>query len=64
VEAEMIIKMAGIGILVVVATQVLNKSGRDEQVMMVTVTGILVALGLIIGKFGELISLVTELFGL
>jgi hypothetical protein len=50
--------------LVAVSTQVLSKTGRDEQVTMVTVTGILVALGVIIGALGDLISEVARIFGL
>jgi stage III sporulation protein AC len=60
----MIMKMVGIGFLVAVSTQVLSKTGRDEQVTMVTVTGILVALGVIIGALGDLISEVARIFGL
>ncbi len=60
----MIMKMAGVGLLVAVATQVLGKSGRDEQATMVTITGILVALGLIVGELGELFSEVARIFGL
>lgn len=59
----MILKVAGIGILVSVVTQFLAKTGRDEQVVMVTVTGILVALGLIIGELGALLDEVRTLFG-
>ena len=63
-EVGLIIKVAGIGVLVSVATQVLSKSGRDEQAMMVTVTGILVVLGIIISELGGLIEKVTGIFGL
>lgn len=63
-EVGMIIKVAGIGLLVALATQVLGKTGRDEQAMMVTVTGILVSLGLIIAELGDLFSTVAEMFGL
>ena len=63
-EVGLIIKVAGIGILVSIATQVLNKSGRDEQAMMVTITGILVVLGLIVGELGDLLSKVSSVFGL
>lgn len=63
-DASLIIKIAGIGILVSVATQVLSKSGRDEQSMLLTVAGILVVLGLLIGKIEELFSLITSSFGL
>lgn len=60
----MILKVAGIGILVSVVTQFLAKSGRDEQVVMVTVTGILVALGMVIGELDALLSEIRALFGL
>ena len=63
-DVGMIIKVAGIGLLVALATQVLGKTGRDEQAMMVTVTGILVSLGLIIAELGDLFSKVAEMFGL
>ncbi|MBQ7319190.1 MAG: stage III sporulation protein AC [Clostridia bacterium] len=63
-EVGLIIKVAGIGILVSVATQVLNKSGRDEQAMMVTLTGILVVLGIIVAELGSLIEQVAGIFGL
>ena len=63
-DVSMIIKVAGIGLLVAVATQVLGKTGRDDQATMVTVTGLLVALGLIVGELGDLIGRIAQLFGL
>lgn len=60
----MIIKVAGIGMLVSVATQVLAKSGRDEQAMLVTITGILVVLGLVLTKVDELFETISSMFGL
>ncbi|MBE6620623.1 MAG: stage III sporulation protein AC [Ruminococcaceae bacterium] len=63
-DIGLIVKIAGIGLLVSVTTQLLSKSGRDEQAMMVTLAGILVVLGFLIGKVGELFDLITTLFGL
>jgi stage III sporulation protein AC len=63
-DISLIVKIAGIGLLVSVSTQLLNKSGRDEQSMMVTLAGILVVLGLLIGKIDELFSEIMSLFGL
>jgi len=45
-DISLIVRIAGIGLLVSVTTQLLSKSGRDEQSMMVTLAGILVVLGL------------------
>lgn len=63
-DASLIIKVAGIGMLVSVATQVLAKSGRDEQAMLVTITGILVVLGLVLAKVDELFETISSMFGL
>lgn len=63
-DIALIIKVAGIGLLVSVSTQLLSKSGRDEQSMLVTLAGILVVLGLLIGKIGELFERIMSIFGL
>ncbi len=61
-DISLIIKMAGIGILVAVASQILSKSGRDEQAMFVTIAGIIVALMLLISQIRELFDMVRSLF--
>ncbi len=63
-DVSLILKVVGIGLLVSVATQVLGKSGRDEQSMLVTVTGILVVVALVIHKLGEVMDMISDLFGL
>ena len=61
-DISLIIKIAGIGILVAVASQILSKSGRDEQAMFVTIAGILVALMLLVTQIRELFDLITSAF--
>lgn len=63
-DISLIIKVAGIGILVAVASQILSKSGRDEQAMFVTIAGILVALMLLVSQIGELFDLIISVFGM
>ncbi len=63
-DISLIIKIAGIGILVAVASQILSKSGRDEQAMFVTIAGILVALMLLVTQIRELFDLITSVFGM
>ena len=60
----MILKVAGVGLLVSVATQILSKSGRDEQAIMVTVAGIIVVLLMLVDEIGELFSRICTQFGL
>ena len=62
-EVGLILKVAGVGLLVSVATQILNKSGRDEQATLVTVAGIVVVLLMLVEQIGALFSLVYSTFG-
>lgn len=62
-DISLIIKVAGIGILVSVATQILNKSGRDEQSMLVTLAGIVVVLLLLIDEIAVLFDRICAVFG-
>lgn len=62
-DITLILKIAGVVVLVASAAQILSKSGRDEQATLVTVAGIIVALLLIVGEIGKLFSSVRGIFG-
>lgn len=62
-DIGLIIKVAGVGILVSVAAQILSKSGRDEQSMLVTLAGIVVVLLLLIEEIARLFDLICAVFG-
>ena len=62
-DIGIILKVAGVGILVSAATQILSKSGRDEQSTYVTVAGIIVVLIMLIGEIEKLFELVCSVFG-
>ena len=63
-DIEIILKVAGIGMIVTVVCQLLSRAGRDEQSTMVSLAGMVVILLLLATKIGELISLIREVFGL
>lgn len=63
-EVDLIFKIAAIGILVAVLNQVLSRAGRDEQAMMVTLTGLVVVLMMVVQEIASLFDLVKDLFGL
>ena len=63
-DISLILKVVGVGFLVSFATQLLSQSGRDEQVMLVTISGIVTVLLLLIGEIGSLFSAVRTIFGL
>lgn len=62
-DISIILKVAGVGILVAAATQILSKSGRDEQSMLVSVAGIIVVLIMLVGEIQKLFELVRSIFG-
>lgn len=59
-----IVKILGMGLLISVAHQLLVKSGRDEQAMLLTLAGIVTVLSLVIGEIAELFREIESLFGL
>lgn len=63
-DVTLILKIAGVGILVSVASSILAKSGRDEQATLVTVAGIIVVMLMLVGELGELIGTIKSVFGL
>lgn len=63
-DISLIMKVAGIGMIVTVVCQILNKAGRDEQATLVSLTGIVVVLILLIGEIGTLFSAIREVFGI
>ena len=63
-NVELILKVAGVGLLVTVAYQVLMKSGRDEQAMLVSVAGIIIVLLMLVNEIGGLFDAVKNVFGL
>lgn len=62
-DIGVVLKVAGVGILVSVAAQILSKSGRDEQSMLVTIAGIVVVFLMLIEEIDKLFSLIRSVFG-
>ena len=63
-DIDMILKVAGIGMIVAVVCQVLSKAGRDEQSTMVSLAGIVIILIFLVEQIGSLIDNVKRVFGL
>ena len=61
-DITLIVKIAGIGLLVSVVCQILSKSGRDEQAMLVSVSGIIIVLMMLVKEFSDLINTIKSLF--
>ena len=61
-EVELIFKVAAVGILGAVLNILLTRSGREEQALMVTITGLIIVLVLVVQKISELFGLIKSLF--
>lgn len=63
-EVSIIFKIAAVGILVSVLSQVLKHSGREEQAFLVSLAGLLVVLFWIVPYIYELFDNIKKLFEL
>ena len=63
-DVDLIFKIAAIGILVAVLNILLQRSGRDEQALMTSITALVVVLIIVVQKISELFNMIKSLFGL
>ena len=61
---DLIFKIAAIGIITAVVNQLLNKAGKDELGMMVSITGIIIVVLMVIDKVSYLFKSIRTLFDL
>ncbi|MBQ8683948.1 MAG: stage III sporulation protein AC [Clostridia bacterium] len=63
-DIDLIFKIAAIGIIVSVLNQLLIRSGREEQGMLLTLAGLVVVLSMIVVQISDLFATVKSVFGL
>ena len=63
-DVDLIFKIAAIGIIVSVLNQVLVRSGREDQAMLMTLTGLIVVMTMVITRIKELFVTIKYLFEL
>lgn len=61
---SLVLKMAGVGLIVSAAHQILSKSGRDEQAMLVTIAGVVIAMLMLTGEIATLLNNIRNAFGI
>ncbi len=61
---DLIFKIAGIGILVAIITQLLKQTGRDDIAMLAAIAGLVVTLTMVINIIGTLFDSVQRIFEL
>lgn len=62
-DVSLILRVAGVGLLVAIAAQILSKSGRDEQATLVGIAGVIVVFLMLVQEIGELFLTVRDIFG-
>ena len=62
-DVGLVLRVAGVGMLVSVACQILGKAGRDEQAMLVSLSGIVLVLLMLVEEIGKLFDTIRGVFG-
>lgn len=63
-DVSLIFKIAGVGMLVAVSYQILQRAGREEQALLLSLTGVVFVLLILVGKIGDLFGEIRSIFGL
>ncbi len=63
-QIDVLLKIAGIGLLVTVICQVLTRAGREDIATLATVAGMILVLLMVIALAGELLNQVQAVFHL
>ena len=61
---EIIFKIAAIGILTVVISQILSHSGKSDIATLASLSGLVIVLVMVLSMISELFDTVKDLFGL
>ena len=63
-EIEIILKIAGIGILIAIINQILKHFGKDEIATFVTLAGVIIVFIYVINMMSDLFGEIKTIFGL
>ena len=63
-DITLVLKVLGLGMLIAVSGQILSKTGRDEQVIWLTIAGIVSVLLMLIKEIAGLLTSLRSLFGI
>ena len=61
---DIVLRIAGIGILVAIICQLLKHTGRDDIAMLAALAGLVITLSLVVGEISTLLDQVKRIFGL
>ena len=64
INIDLLLKIAGVGILIAVLHQILTKAGRDDQAMMTSLAGMVIVLTIVVKEISTLFATVRTVFNL
>lgn len=62
INVDLLFKLAGIGILLMVFTQVLTQADKKEQAQLLTLAGVVMVMMFVISLIGDLFNAVRTIF--
>lgn len=63
-DVSLILKVAGVGMLITACYQILTRAGREELATLVSVAGTVIVLIVLSEKIGELFESIRAIFGI
>ncbi|MDL2287095.1 stage III sporulation protein AC [Eubacteriales bacterium OttesenSCG-928-G02] len=60
----LLLKIAGVGLLVSIAYQIFQKSGRDEQATFISIAGVIIVMVFLISEIDGLFRTIRSIFGI
>ena len=63
IEVDLIFRIAAVGILVAVLNSLLTRAGREDQALMITITGLIVVMVIVVQEINGLFELIRQIFG-
>ena len=63
-NVDLLIRIAGVGILVSVLAQILNRPGREDMAMLTTLAGLAIVLLAVVNLISQLFQSVRSIFAL
>ncbi len=63
-DISLLFKIAGVGMLVAVSYQILQRAGREEQAVLLSLAGVVFVLLIVMDKVGELLGELRAVFGI
>lgn len=61
---DTVLKIAGVGLIVAIACQLLKQTGREDIAMLTAVAGLVIVVSMVIGLIASLFQSIRSVFGL